>query len=138
MKSTWSTTLDLGRRLRERIAAMEGGTVSLGDLARVLRTSEETVLARWRDRRLLGWRETTEVRFSAWQFGSAGMLPGVEPVLEVLRGHDHWRVLLYFLTTYPELGRQRPLDLIRADQAEAVIAHARGLMAEDDFWRLQA
>jgi hypothetical protein len=65
--------------------------------------------------------------YPAWQVHEGRLLPGLEAVLKVLRGPrtSPLGLLLFFLTPAEALDDRRPLDLLRAGESDAVMAHAQ-------------
>jgi len=113
-----------GLEARQRLAEAEGGSLSSGEVARLLGISKTAVLKRLEAGRLLAWREERPraARFPCWQFNRRGQtLAGLEKVLKVLsRGNrlDAWGKILFFLQTKTSLGEKRPLDLLREGRLE--------------------
>ena len=67
-----------------KVLATEGGSINAAEAAKRLGVSRATVLRRYREKRLVGWRDyhDAEVRFPVWQFTKNGLLPGIEEVME--------------------------------------------------------
>ena len=113
-----------GKIARKKMSLAEGGSISAAKAARLLGISVPKLIYRWRHHRLIGWPRGKAVRFPAWQFRDGKSLPGIEEVLQILRSHDAWRILLYFLGNRRSLANERPLDLLRRGESEKVIRHA--------------
>jgi hypothetical protein len=118
---------------RKHLAAAEGGGISSGETAALLRRSEVVVLQRWRDRWLVGWKKRKAVLFPCWQFRSSEVLAGIEETLQVFQSDDSWRVMRYFLSRQHSLNEQRPLDLLRRGDVATIIKHAN-VCAEENTW----
>ena len=120
-----------GFEARQKLAEAEGGSLSSEEVTRLLRISKTAVLKRLESGRLLAWREERlrAARFPRWQFDAHGqVLAGLEEVLGCLDqapGLDVWGKILFFLQTKASLGDQRPLDLLRDGQVEAVLLAAQ-------------
>ena len=128
-----AAALDRGRRLRSKMATAEGGAMSCGEAARLLKISESALLKRWREHRLVGWSRGKGVFFPRWQFAHDRLLPGVEEILQTFASNDHWRVMGYFLCERLSLNKRRPLDLLREGAVTAIVNHAKAY-AHDDVW----
>lgn len=109
--------------------AQEGGSISVSEAATLLGISKSTVLRRYKEKRLLGWRDYFggQVQLPAWQFTSEGLLPGFDEVMAVLRKATHLddiAGILFFLGQYHSLDGQRPLDCLREGNLEAAVRTA--------------
>lgn len=114
--------------LRKALAD-EGGSVNAADAAKRLGVSRATVLRRYREKRLVGWRDYhgAEVRFPVWQFHNNGLLPGIEDVLAVFRRENYLGDIgttLFFVSRYYSLDGQRPLDCLREGNVEDAVRTA--------------
>lgn len=124
-----------GVRARETLKNEEGGAVSADEARGFLgNISKTAVLDRFKKGQLLGWRESRQnaVRFPVWQFTTDGVLPGLEEVLAILRASpavDAWGAVLFFLNTRASLHNERPLDVLRRGDVEAVKRAAQGYVA---------
>ena len=109
-----------------RILAGEGGTLSAEKVGEVLTISRQAVEKRRKSGRLIGISLGRRgFGYPAWQFTTRGILPSLESVLSILKAHDPWTKLVFFLTDNPALGGRKPIDDIRSGQVEGVIAAAR-------------
>lgn len=122
-----------GEIVREKLATVEGGSISIAQTARQLGVSKTTVLRRWRHHRLIAWKLGRSVRVPTWQFVGRSTLKGIEEVLQIFKSNDQWRVMLYFLGNRSALAHRRPLDLLRRGKVTEVVAHAKA-HAEDNTW----
>lgn len=115
-----------GLQERERLLSLEGGTWDAEAVARHLHLTRQGVNRRRRAGALLAIDVGRRgYRYPAWQFVSAGTLPGLEPALEALRPHDPWMQLTFMVSPNTRLGSSPPLDILRAGDREKVIAAAR-------------
>ena len=106
-----------GLFLRESAKQEEGGSVSADEAARRLGISKTSVLNRFKNGRLLGWRETKQnaARFPVWQFSEDGILTGLSEVLSILSQSpqiDDWGRIMFFLNPRDSLRGKRPLDAL--------------------------
>lgn len=121
-----------GMLARENLKNEEGGSISADEAREFLgHISKTAVLDRFKKGQLLGWRETRQnaVRFPVWQFTPDGLLPGLEEVLTTLRASpavDDWGAVLFFLNKRASLNQERPLDVLRRGDIEAVKQAAQG------------
>jgi len=122
-----------GEKVRQQLAAEEGGSASSTDVAGLLRVAKSTVIRRWRSHRLVAWKQDRAVRFPRWQFDGARLLEGIEEILKTFHSDDQWRVMRYFLSKRVSLGDRRPLDLLREGNVTKVVAHAKAYAA-DNTW----
>lgn len=77
-----------GEVVREKLAADEGGSISTAEAARLLGVSKTTVLRRWRNHRLVAWKDGRSVRVPVWQFAGHKMLKGIEETLQIFASDD--------------------------------------------------
>ena len=130
-QSGLAAALARGMVAREELKHVEGGSFSAEEARVALGgLSKEAVLKRYRKGQLLGWREARQnaVRFPVWQFVEGRTLQGLEKVLAELplaKAVDEWARLKFFLGPRGDLGGQRPLDLLRRGDVDAVVRAAR-------------
>ena len=120
---------DRGRIVRKKMLAAEGGSISADQAAERLRIPRASLLRRYRDGRVLGWKEPGEaaVHFPVWQFKGGELLPGLAEVLSALAKGcaklDDMGRIGFFLCEFGFLGRCRPLNLLRKGQiGDALLA----------------
>jgi hypothetical protein len=65
--------------------------------------------------------------YPVWQFEGRGFLPGFRSTLRALDGDDRWQHAIFFLTPSSRLAGQRPLDVLRDGNQQAVVDALRGL-----------
>lgn len=117
-----------------KMLADEGGSISAAEAAARLGVSRATVLRKYREQRLLGWRDyyAGDLNFPLWQFDNEGLLPGLEEVMKVLRSdapvEDIGRIL-FFVSWYHSLDGQRPLDCLRQGNVEAAVRTAQAYVS---------
>lgn len=123
--------LDLVRQMQQA----EGGAWTGAELAACFGLAPATLHRRRAEHRILFWRDAKEAfHYPKWQFTPTGaLLPGVQEVLQTLRSSDEWRVMRYFLVPRQQLGGQTPLALLRREQTDKVIAHAR-VHGQENTW----
>jgi hypothetical protein len=132
-RNAMAAALTRGVLAREQLKQAEGGSMSAEEARRLLGLSKESVLKRYRNGMLLGWREARQdaVRFPVWQFSGETedhLLPGLEHVLEILGNTetlDDWGRVLFFLNPRDSLGGKCPLGLLREGRLKAVLAIAQ-------------
>lgn len=112
-----------------KMLVTEGGSINATEAAKRLGVSRATVLRRFREKRLAGWRDYhgAEVRFPVWQFTKDGLLPGFEEVMEIFRNEnyrDDIATILFFVSQYYSLDGQRPLDCLREGNVEDALRTA--------------
>jgi hypothetical protein len=115
-----------GRVAREELKQQEGGSISASEAAEKLGISKTAVLKRYREGKLLGWREARQdaVRFPIWQFTEDNVLPGIPEVMTILNEApwmDDWGRILFFLNRRSSLDGKRPLDFLRKGRDERVL-----------------
>ena len=71
-------------------------------------------------------RGTRNLRYPAWQIFKKELLPGLGETLAALAGRklSPFSVQLFFLTPAEALENERPLDLLRRSEVDAVVAQA--------------
>lgn len=125
-----AAALSRGRIAWRNLAASEGGSISTADAAELLKLAESTVLRRYRNGQLLGWKDerTGEMRLPRWQFQGGKVLRGLARVLAELNqaGYlDDRARILFFLSEF-DFVACRPLDLLREGRLrEALLASKR-------------
>ena len=116
-----------GLAARQEILRLEGGTLSAEQVADHLGLSRQAVDKRRRSGKLIGLSVGRRgYAYPAWQFGQAGVIPGLEETLTSLSIHDPWMRAAFFLSGDPRLGGATPLDELRRGKLEAVRRAARG------------
>jgi hypothetical protein len=127
--------VEAGKRAVEEMRQAEGGAWTGAELEGRFGLSSATLHRRRKEHRIVYWRDAKhDFHYPKWQFTAPGaLLPGVQEVLQLFRSEDEWRVMSYFLGKRQQLGDRRPLDLLRAGEKEAVLAHAK-LHAEENTW----
>ena len=87
------------------------------------------------EHRIVYWRIAKHGYFyPRWQLTETGaLLPGIPEILQLFRSQDQWRIVRYFLGPRQQLEGRRPLDLLRAGQADRALVHARR-HADEDTW----
>lgn len=118
-----------GRIVRRKMLAAEGGSISAEEAAERLGITRTTLLRRYHNGRVLGWKEPGEaaVHFPVWQFKGDEILHGLPEVLSALANGcpelDDMGRIGFFFGRFGFLGRRRPLDLLRNGQiADALLA----------------
>ena len=106
-----------GLFLRESAKQEEGGSISADEAGRRLGISKTSVLKRYKNGKLLGWRETKQksVRFPRWQFSKDGIRTGLPEILSILSKSpqiDDWGRIMFFLNPRNSLEGKRPLDAL--------------------------
>jgi hypothetical protein len=128
-----SNAIARGIPARQKLIGEEGGTLSAQEAAERLGVSKPAILKRYQKGQLLAWREEKQdaVRFPAWQFVDAKVLPGIKEVLQVLQESplDDFGKLLFFLSTFGSLGNKRPLDCLRGGKVSQALQAAQGYAA---------
>jgi hypothetical protein len=118
--------IDRGISMKRRLVEAEGGSLSSEETSRQLRVSKVTLLRRYRNGRLIAWREAGQkaFRFPAWQFRGRQVLAGLEDALRVLNAGarlDDYGRILFFLSNLDFLNGSRPLDCLRNREVHKVI-----------------
>jgi hypothetical protein len=104
----------------------DGGILSAERVGEVLTISRQAVEKRRKTGRLIGVSLGRRgFGYPAWQFSERGTVPGLEPVLDVLKPHDAWTKLVFFTSENAATGGKRPIDVLRAGGVETVSAAAR-------------
>lgn len=109
--------LERGKSTWHSLMTSEGGSISSAAVAETLGTSRTTVLRKYHNGQVLGWRDEGKsgIRFPVWQFEGGRILPGLATVIAALNQgcvlDDKARILFFLL----EFGFAacRPLDLLR-------------------------
>lgn len=115
-----------GLRARDELLAAEGGTLGVLEVADLLGITRQAVNKRRESGKLVGIEIGRRgYRYPAWQFSSGGTLPGLERTLEALGDVPAIGAARFFLSGSHRLGGKRPLDLLRKENVEPVVAAAR-------------
>jgi hypothetical protein len=107
----------------------EGGGLSDAEFARRLGISSRETVRKYRlNNTIFGYLKGLRTyRYPAWQIHHGQLLPGLDRVIGILL-HKRLQPLSmigYFLTPSSDLDENRPLDLLRKGQVEAVVADAK-------------
>ena len=122
-----------GALARRKLAVAEGGSLSTAQAARLLGVTKGTLLRQWRQHHVIGWKDGNMAGFLRWQFLRHKMLPGTRELLNGFRSHDHWRVMLYFLSRRHSLRGQRPLDLLRNGEVDRLLQRALADLPDNEW-----
>jgi len=127
--------LKAGAAIVASMQQAEGGAYSSAQLGELLNLSAAVLHRRRNEHRIVYWRDPKNAYFyPRWQFNEAGaLLTGIQEILQTFNSQDEWRIMRYFLGSRHQLGGRRPLDLIRAGEIEAVLAHAQTHAAENTW-----
>ena len=118
-----------GRAAAQRVFDAEGGLLSGQELGAALGISRQAVDKRRRAGTLLALRWSgRSYSYPAWQVWNGQTLPGLERVLASLNARDGHPIghVVFFLTSFPRLGDQRPIDVLRRGTQQAIddVEHA--------------
>lgn len=114
-----------GLQSKLRLLETEGGVISAVEVASLLGITRQAVDKRRRAGRLIGLTLGRRgYAYPAWQFTERGTLPGLERVLEALRGHDPWMQAAFMVNPNTRLDGETPLSALRRGQTDAVIRAA--------------
>lgn len=107
----------------------EGGVVTASQMGELLGISRQAVDKRRRSGRLLGFQDTgRDYLYPVWQVRDRKPLPGLDRALAALRegDHDPLSQFIFFLSTFPRLSDERPLDYLRRGAAPEIdeVEHA--------------
>jgi hypothetical protein len=104
-----------------------GGALSAEQTAEILGLSRQAVDKRRRQGRVIGLTQGRRgYAYPAWQFENGRTLPHLERVLDVLRGHDPWMQMAFFLNGNDRLHGKSPLEALRKGQIDSVLRAASG------------
>lgn len=95
---------------------LEGGVVTASQMGELLGISRQAVDKRRRAGSLLGFRDGgRDYLYPVWQIRGRKPLPGLDRVLSALRegDHDPLSQFIFFLSSFPRLWDERPLDYLR-------------------------
>ena len=113
----------------EKLLLEEGGVFSDAEFAEKLGVRSRSTIQNYREQNRIFAvpRGTRNLCYPAWQIFKKDLLPGLGETLGALAGAkpDPFGIVLFFLTPAEALDDERPLDLLRRGEAEAVIALAR-------------
>lgn len=111
-----------GIEARQQILTTEGGTWTVDQVARHLHLTRQAVDHRRRAGRLLALPVGRHgYLYPAWQFGTEGVLAGLEPILTALDPHDAWGKVVFLLSPHPDLGGKTPVQNLRGGRGTAVL-----------------
>jgi hypothetical protein len=124
-----TTALLRGAEMKREMLKAEGGALTASQLAAHLGMTTQG-LGKKRDRNQVFWLEVGDgYVYPAFQVGKTGLLKGVRDILSAFPVDDPWMRVNFMLTGDRRLGGERPLDLLRAGQVEAVV-EAAGMLGE--------
>ncbi len=114
---------------KEALLAEEGGVISDAEFAKRLGVQSRSTIKNYREQNKIMAvnRGARNLRYPAWQIHKHELLPGLGETLSVLAAQkiDPISTLIFFLTPADALSEKRPLDLLRDNEVEEVVAHAR-------------
>lgn len=111
---------------RERLLQAEGGVVSAEQAAHLLKITPAAIEQLRQERALLGLNNDRDsFVYPAWQFDHGMPLRGLSAVLQSLQGIGPWMRAAFMLTGDAHLCGERPLDVLRRGDIEAVVMAAR-------------
>src|SRR5215831_14311949 len=111
---------------RERLLAAEGGVLGVEEVASLLHMTRQAVDKRRAAGKLIAVSVGRRgYLYPAWQFVDAGLLHGLEDILEILADEPPLAQIGFFLSQSDALGDERPLDLLRRGDLEPVRRSAR-------------
>lgn len=109
-----------------RLLDFEGGTISASEAGAVLHLTRQAVDKRRRAGKLVALKFGRRgYAYPVWQFASGGTLPGLEQVLAVIQWDDSWMQAVFILGNNARLDGERPLDMLRRGDIDAVVRAAR-------------
>lgn len=115
-----------GAERQQQLLRESGGAFSGAEVAKVLDISRQAVDKRRRQDQLIGLTQGRRgYAYPAWQFESGKTIPNLETVLDVLRDHDPWMQLVFFVNPNDRLEGQTPLHALRSGEVESVLGAAR-------------
>ena len=111
---------------RRRLLDAEGGAIPTEQAARTLNTTPDAIEKCRQEGLLLGLRgDRDDYIYPVWQFDHGKPMRGLGTVLQELQGIGPWMRAAFMLTGDAHLGGERPLDVLRRGEIEAVVAAAR-------------
>ena len=120
-----------GITARRKLMEADGGSLSAEGAAGELGISQAAILKLYHRGQMIAWndRRPNAACFPVWQFKDRELLDGLEETLKILsagcRLGDFGRIL-FFLSNQGFLGGKRPLDCLRAGEANKVLRAAGG------------
>ena len=120
-----------GITARRKLMEADGGSLSAEGAAGELGISQAAILKLYHRGQMIAWNDgrPNAARFSVWQFKDRELLDGLEEALKILsagcRLGDFGRIL-FFLSNQGFLAGKRPLDCLRAGEANKVLRAAGG------------
>lgn len=117
-----------GRAVKAALLVRAGGALTTAEVAALLGVSTEEVEARRRCDALLAVSlESGEVGYPAIQFGSDGVVPGLERVLAAFVDSNPWTRLAALTAPADALGGRTMLQALAAGETDRVTALAASL-----------
>jgi hypothetical protein len=115
-----------GVRARNRLLTTDGGTVSAIEVAQRLRLTRQAVDERRKKGRLVGLLTGRRgYAYPVWQFDEAGVLPGLERVLQALSWLEPWSQTAFLLNSNARLSGETPLAALRRGRIDEVVIAAQ-------------
>jgi len=123
---TWAEELIRGGEIKRELLAEAGGTLSAGEVGRMLGITPQAVQQRRMRNRLLAVPLASgEWGFPACQFTAGGVPSSLPRVLAAFGSDNAWVRLSILLSREPLLGDVRLIDLVvrgeRLDEVEAIV-----------------
>ena len=103
----------------EELKTAEGGAIKESEL--------KAILSRDIPQPCISWVENNTTYYPKWQFTEEfEVIPCIKKILNIFdASDDKWRVMRYFLASRFTLKDNTPLNLIRQEQGDKVIEHAK-------------
>ncbi|MFW5968661.1 MAG: hypothetical protein ACOCV2_14140 [Persicimonas sp.] len=119
--SAWLKARLRGIETKRELLRAEGGAVSSAQMGELLGITRQAVNKRRTKNQLLAVQSGGRgYRYPLWQVADDGTLFGLEDVLAVLESYDPWMTLQFFVRENTRLGGERPLDLLRREEPDAL------------------
>jgi hypothetical protein len=121
---------EAGRQAVEALKQAEGGAVDRNQAAKLLEIGKAQLYNRINGNKVVKWVDAAgRYQFPQWQFGTNGLIAGIQDCLQILAGVDEWAVMRFFLTPSEAAGNISPLNLLRAERIDEAkkIASAVGI-----------
>jgi hypothetical protein len=105
----------------------EGGVIGPEEVGKLLGITRQSVDKRRKAGTLLALEIGNRFVYPVWQIESNRTLNHLEDTLAVLKDHDAWRKLSFFVHGNVRLGGRSPLQALRVGEYEDVLKAARTL-----------
>ena len=120
-----------GIEAKNALLKKEGGVITSHQAAELLGISRQAIDKRRKQGNLLAVSVGRRGYFyPVWQFSDDGVLPGFEPVMNILKDYDPWMKMIFMLNANHGLNNRSPLEKMREGDLDNVFKAAQATVEQ--------